>query len=183
VSKNSLAMAYRSADDLELAAKTYRESLSIREQLVKDHPENTSYRRVLLITYGHLGDALGPAASDGLGQLPESVEAFEKAAEIAAWISQHDPADRKSRFHVAVAQMRAALSLLDEPNGATDALRALTKAELLLARLAEEDPANERYRLYSLDLDCDIGRAFMALGRDRDAIGRLERARSQRDHY
>jgi serine/threonine protein kinase/tetratricopeptide (TPR) repeat protein len=178
-SKNSLAMAYRPAGDLELAAKTYRESLTIRQRLVEEHPENTSYRRLLLITYGHLGDVLGPPESNGLGQLPESVEAYEKAAEIAEWMSQHDPSDRKSWFDLAVANMRIAPSLLDEPNGATGALRALTKAELLLARLTEADPSNQRYRFYAVDLDCLMGRTLMALGRDGEAIRRLERARSQ----
>ena len=179
LSKNSLAAAYRSAGDLELAAQTYREGLSVREQLVKDHPENTSYRRLLLITYGHLGDALGPPEANGLGQLPESVRAFEKAASIAAWISQRDPADRKSWFDLAAAQMRTAASLLEEPNGAVEALGLLTKEELLLTRLANEDPSNQRYRMYALMLDCHMGKALMALGRNREAARRLERARSE----
>jgi tetratricopeptide (TPR) repeat protein len=178
VSKNSLASAYRAAGDPELAAQTYRESLAIREQLVTEHPENTSYRRLLLITYGHLGDALGPPDTNGLGQLPESVKAFEKAASIAAWISQHDPSDRKAWFDLIAAQMRAAASLLEEPAGAAEALDLLAHAEVLLTRLIHEDPLNQRYRLYALTLEGHRGKALMALRRDAEAVRWLERTRS-----
>lgn len=179
LSKNALGSAYRSAGNLELAARTYRESLAIREQLVKEHPENTSYRRLLLLTYGHLGDTLGPPTANGLSQLPESVEAFKKAGAIAAWISERDPADRKSWFDLAAARMRTSASLLEEPNGASEALGLLIKEELLLARLTKEDPSNQRYRLYALMLDCLMGKALIALGRTAEAARRLERTRSE----
>jgi serine/threonine protein kinase len=179
LSKNSLASAYRASGNLELAAQTYREALAIRERLVKEHPENTSYRRLLLITYGHLGDALGPLTANGLGQLPESVEAFKKAGAIAAWISERDPADRKSWFDLALAQMRTAASLLEEPGGAAEALRLLTKEGSILSRLMKDDPSNRRYGMYAFILDCHMGKALMALGRDAEASQRLERARSE----
>jgi serine/threonine protein kinase len=178
LSKNALASAYRAAGEVELSARTYRESLSIREQLVKDHPENTSYRRLLLITYGHLGDALGPPEANGLGQLGESVTAFEKATEIASWISERDPADRKAWFDLVAAEMRTAASLLEEPQGAGEALRFLMKAEVPLTRLLNEDPSNQRFRMYALILDCHQGKALMLLGRYAEATRRLEKARS-----
>jgi eukaryotic-like serine/threonine-protein kinase len=179
VSKNSLASAYRASGDLELAAQTYREGLAIRARMVDQHPENTSYRRLLLIAYGHLGDTLGPASANGLGQLPESVEAFKKAGAIAAWISERDPADRKAWFDLAVARMRTAASLLEEPGGAAEALNLLNDAGSLLARLIKEDPSNQRYRMYALILDCHMGKALMALGRGAEASRRLEGARSE----
>ncbi len=179
LSKNSLASAYRASGSLELAAQTYREGLVIRERLVNEHPENTSYRRLLLITYGHLGDTLGPPTANGLGQLPESVEAFKKAGAIAAWISERDPADRKSWFDLAVAQARTAASLLEEPGGAAEALGLLTKEESILTRLTKEDPSNQLYQMYVLILDCHMGKALMTLGRDAEAGRRLERARSE----
>ena len=153
-------------------------SLAIREQLVTEHPENTSYRRLLLLTYGHLGDALGPPETNGLGQLPESVQAFEKAASIAAWISQRDPADRKAWFDLIAAQMRAAASLLEEPAGAAEALDLLAHAEVLLTRLIHEDPSNQRYRMYAITLEGHKGKALVALGRDAEAVRWLERTRS-----
>ena len=178
LSQNSLASAYRSAGDLELSARTYRASLQIREQLVRDHPEVTTYRRQLLITYGHLGDTLGPLEANGLGQLPESVEAFEKAAGIAGWILQHDPQDRMASFDLVAADLRTAASLLEEPDGAAKALACLTREEPRLAALIKEDPSSQRYRFYALVLDCHMGKALAALHRDGEAVRRLERARA-----
>ncbi|HTR38643.1 MAG TPA: tetratricopeptide repeat protein [Bryobacteraceae bacterium] len=178
LSQNSLASAYRASGDLELSVQTYRESLKVRERLAQDFPENMNYRRLLLITYGHLGDALGPPEANGLGRLDESVQAFEKAAALAESISQRDPADRKSLFDLVAAHMRTADSLLVEPDGAREALPHLTKAELILSRLVKEDPSNQRYRYYALALDNAMGKALAALGRNAPAVRRLERVRS-----
>ncbi|MGH9666079.1 MAG: tetratricopeptide repeat protein, partial [Bryobacteraceae bacterium] len=176
VSQNSLASAYRASGELERSAETYRGALAIRERLVKEHPDNAGYRRLLLITYGHLGDALGPARANGLNRLPESVDAFNRAAEIAQWISARDPQDRKSWLDLAIAELRGASSLLEEPDGAAAAVAALRKAEPLLLRLTKDDPSNERDRLYLLVLDCQMGKALAAQGRDVEAARRVERA-------
>jgi tetratricopeptide (TPR) repeat protein len=142
---------------------------------VRDYPDNVDYRRLLLITYGHLGDAYGPAEAAGLGRLPESVNAFQQAADIAEWISQRDPQDRKARFDLVVARMRIAASLLEEPDGARQALDLLTKAQPMIARLVQDDPTNQRFRLYATLLDCHMGKALAALGRDDEAAARLEK--------
>jgi tetratricopeptide (TPR) repeat protein len=113
-----------------------------------------------------------------LGQLGESVTAFEKATEIASWISERDPADRKAWFDLVAAEMRTAASLLEEPQGAGEALRFLMKAEVPLTRLLNEDPSNQRFRMYALILDCHQGKALMLLGRYAEATRRLEKARS-----
>ena len=178
LSHNSLASAYRASGDPQRSADTYRAALEIREQLVRDHPENAEYRRLLLITYGHLGDALGPPEAMGLGQLAASVDAFKKAAEIADWISQRDPQDRKSWFDLVAAHMRAAASLLEEPDGGREAQLHLAKSESLLALLTRDDPSNQRYRFYAFVLDCHMGKALAAVGKNQEAMGRLERARS-----
>ncbi len=178
LTQNGLASAYRASGDLERSAQTYRDSITIREQLVAGHPENVSYRHLLLLTYGHLGDALGLPETTGLGRLPESVEAFEKAAEIAGWIAQHDPADRSAAFDVVAANMRTAAVLLEEPDQVARALSHLTTVEPVLTRLIAADPSNQRNRLYALMLDGHMGKALLALGRYTQATHRLERARS-----
>ena len=177
VAKNGLGSAYLRSGKLELAAQTFRESLRIREQLVKEHPENVSYRRLMLLAYGHVGDALGPAERGGLGQIAESAAAFQRAAEIAQWISQRDPSDSTSVFDLAAADLRTASSLLDLRGEAAAALLYLSRGEAILSRLAKNDPANQRYRLYSLVLDCDSAKALYMLRRYPQAAARLERAR------
>ena len=164
LSENSLASAYRASGDLELSAQTYRAALKIREQLVRDHPENASLRRLLLITYGHLGDVLGPPASNGLGQLADSVEAFEKAAAIAESISQSDPHDRQASFDLATANMRAAASLLEEPDGAAKALIPLNKGEAILSRLMKDGPHQSAIPLLRADSGLRHGKGSGGIG-------------------
>jgi len=177
LSQSTLGIAYRSNGELELSAEAHRKAVAFRERLVSEHPENVVYRRLLLIAYGHLGDALGPPEGNALGQLTDSVDAYRKAAEIAEWISQRDPADHKSWFDIVAARMRIAAAQLEEPDGASQALESLTKSESLLGKLIHDDPANQRFHFYAFMLDCQMGKALMALGRDAEAIRRLERAR------
>ncbi len=179
LAENGLASAYRASGDLERSAQTYRESIVIREQLVAEHPENVAYRHLLLLSYGHLGDALGLPETGGLGRLPESIEAFEKAAEIAGWIAQHDPSDRSAAFDLVAANMRTAAVLLEKPDQATLALSHLATVEPILTRLLAADPSNQRNRLYALMLDVHTGKALLTLGRYTEAAQRLERARSE----
>jgi eukaryotic-like serine/threonine-protein kinase len=177
--ETGLGVAYLARGDPESAVRIYRAALTIRERLVKEHPDNSAYRRLLLLLYGHLGDALGPARISGLGRLPESVESFEKAAALAEQMSTRDPSDKTAAFDVAVAHMRTASSLLSEPGGAVRALPHLVREEVILIRLVKEDPKNQRYGLYALVLDCNMGKALAALGRAEEAKVRLRRARTE----
>jgi hypothetical protein len=111
------------------------------------------------------------------------VQAFEKAAEIAEWLSQSDPNDRKSWFDLVAAHMRTAASLLEEPNEAPRALVYIEKEEPYLARLANGDPSNQRYRLFQLVRECHTGKAMAALGREREAAARFERALAMVDGF
>lgn len=178
LAQTGLAVAYRASGNLELAAQAHRDSLAIREQLVAEHPDNVSYRRLLLLGYGHLGDALGLPENNGLGRLPESVDAFQKATAIAEWIAQHDPSDRNAPFNLIVANMRTASALLEEGDAAAEALTHLTKVEPLLSRLLNADPSNQRDHMYALILDYQMGKALSMLGRYTEADRSLERARS-----
>ena len=104
--------------------------------------------------------------------------AFEKAGQIAEWISQRDASDTTAAFDVAAAHTRTASSLIELPDAAA-ALAHLSRAESILSRLAKGDPANQRYRLYALGVDYDSGRALSMLGRAAEASARLERARAE----
>ncbi len=178
VAQNSLASAYRVSGDLNRSAETYRAALESRQRLVTQYPDNASYRRSLLLTYGHLGDALGLPESNGLGLLPEAVKQYEKAAEIAGWIVQRDPSDRVARFDLAVAHSRTASCLLEEPNGAAEALSHLSRAESIFSILLKEDPSNQRPRLQAFFVNSYAAKGLIALGRDAEAERRLERVRS-----
>jgi tetratricopeptide (TPR) repeat protein len=134
-----------------------------------EQPGNKAIRRNLMVGYGHLGDALGPARTGGLGDIPAAASALRKAVEIAKWLGASDPADRTARFDLANAQYRLGAALLEQGDHAADAYRELKDAQDLLAALEKQDPPNLRYRFATLYVTRKVGEALAALGRDAEA--------------
>ena len=176
--EGTLGTAYRAAGDLESAARVFGEAVELREQLVRERPGNAVYRRDLLIGYGHIGDMLGLPRSGGLGDLPRAEAALRKAAEIAAWLRQSDPADRTARYDLANAKYRLGTILLARDGGAEAALREFDEARELLAGLMKGDAANLRYLFVDLYVARKQGEALEALGRDAEAARRFQEVRS-----
>jgi serine/threonine protein kinase len=174
----TLGNAYKATGDSTQAEQVYRGALAIRERLVNQDPNNTSYRRTLLLAYGHLGDALGLPETRGLGRLPEAVEAYERAGEIAESMVRLDPANHVAPFDRAVALNRSAACLLEMPNSAERALADLSQSRGIIANLMEKDPSSERFRIQMLVIDALSGKGLIAVGRLTDASRRLERVRS-----
>ena len=174
----SLGNAYRSTGDWVQAEQVYRGALAIRERLVTQYPNNTSYQRTLLLAYGHLGDALGPPETRGLGRLSEAVEAFDKAGGIAQSMVRLDPANHVAPFDWAVALNRSASCLLEMPNGAQRALAELSQSSDIIASLMKTDPSSQRFRIQMLANDSLSGKGLIAVGRLTEASRRLERVRS-----
>jgi eukaryotic-like serine/threonine-protein kinase len=177
-SEVNLARAFRANGDLIQAEKIYRDALTIRQRLVEQNPNQTSYRRSLLLVYGHLGDLLGLPETHGMGNMPEAVETFDKAAAIAESMVREDPADRVAQYDQAAALARSSACLLEMPDGGSRALAHLSQAEVILSNLEKLDPANQRYQLFSLSIESLMGKGLLAAGHYTEAARRLERVRS-----
>jgi tetratricopeptide (TPR) repeat protein len=171
--QSTLGSAYRATGELELSAQSYREMVKLREQLVREQPGNTGYRRNLMVGYGHLSDALGPPRSNGLGDLDGAADALRKAADIARWLCRSDPADRKARFDLASAQSRLGVVLLAQSGRLGDALAALEESEKIFADVQKQDPANGRYRFAAIYAVRKTGEAMAAARRWGEATRRL----------
>jgi tetratricopeptide (TPR) repeat protein len=177
--QTSLATAYVSKGQIEAAAQAHREAVAMREQLVREEPENVTYRRELMMSYGRLADLLGSRMGENLGDFAGAAQALQQATEIADWLVQHDSADRNARYDLASVRMRAGLLLLRELGQPDRAAALLEQAQALLATLEKEDPGNQLYRYNFLVLDYGIGQALAELGRNQGAAQRLERARRE----
>jgi tetratricopeptide (TPR) repeat protein len=174
----NLAGAFRATGDLLQAEENYRAALLIRQRLADENPNQTNYRRDLLLVYGHLGDTLAPPELLGMGRLPEAVDAYDRAATIAESMARQDPSDRVAQFDEAAALARSSTCLLEMPDGGPRALKLLNQAESLLNDLEKQDPSNQRYQLFSLSIDSLMGKGLLAAGRYADAVRRLEHVRS-----
>jgi len=174
----SLGLASKASGDFTRAEQSYRSALAIRQQLVEQNPNNTGYQRSLLMAYGHIGDLLGLPENRGLDRLPEAVEAFDKAGEIAESMVRLDPANRVALADRATALSRSATCLVEMPNGAERALTNLSQARDILTNLLKADPSNQQLGLRMLAIDGLSGKGLIAVGRLNEATYSLERVRA-----
>jgi tetratricopeptide (TPR) repeat protein len=174
----SLGLVYKSSGDFTRAEQSFRSALAIRQRLVEQNPNNTGYQRSLLIAYGHIGDLLGLPENRGLDRLPEAVEAFDKAGEIAESMVRLDPANRVAQADRATALNRSAACLLEMPDGAPRALANLSRAKDVVTNLSKTDPSNQQFSLQMLAIDGLSGKGLIAVGRLTEAAYALERARA-----
>jgi hypothetical protein len=177
VAQSTIGESWRATEHPENAVLSFREAIASREQLVLKRPQNTNYRRDLMISYGHLSDALGPPRNIGLGDLEGASQALAKATEIARWLIEQDPSDRTARNDLANVQSRAGDVLLLQPARIREALQRLEESETLLEGLVREDPANERARSLLLYVQRRDAEALELLGRDAEAARKLAAVR------
>jgi tetratricopeptide (TPR) repeat protein len=174
-----LGIALQNTGRLDEAMESYRASIRAREELVAKVPDNAGYRRTLLISYGHLGDGLAALKGANLGDIAGGVSAFEKAAALADWARQKDPADRRAQFDFAAATQRLGSVEAMEPPRRASALRHLEEADRVTRRLVAEDPQSNRYLGLAVLLDFGIGDLLDTTGRSDEAARRVTTARDE----
>jgi tetratricopeptide (TPR) repeat protein len=175
---SSVGRAHLTAMQLEEAVACFREAIAIREQVVREQPQNAVYQRDLMIGYGTLGDILGSMTGMNLGDTTGATAAFHKAFEIAQWLTEKDPADRKARFDLFSASHRLGVLMAEDPEQAAAGMRRLEDAERIIAPLMAEDPKNARFVYHATFVERKIGEALVRTGRERDGARRLEHAAS-----
>lgn len=126
-----------------------------------------------MISYAHLGEALGPARGSGLDDLNGALQPFGKAVEIARAMVRQDPADRTARSDLANALYHAGDAMLVQPARARAALAALQESEREFSDLLKEDHDNERWRYTQMFVQRKIALALEALGRNAEAVRKL----------
>lgn len=186
--RDALSSAYtavgqtrHSTGHLEESADDHRAAIAIREQLVREDPDNAQYRRNLLIGYGHLGDVLGYRAGDNLADAEGAIAAFYKAVEIATWLRDRDPADRRAAYDLVNARVRLGTVLADA--GLAEAgLKEFEEAARLSAPLLQQNPTSDLYRYLTVLIDRRLGDTFVALHRTEAAARAYERARTAAIH-
>ena len=182
-SRNALAVAHSTLGafqlrrrQLEDAAASFRQSVAIREQVVRADPENINFQRDLMIGYGQLGDVLGFRAGSSLGDAKGAADAFAKASAIAESLSKRDPNDRRAQADVAQVRLRLSTMLLDVPGKLSEADAAISSTIDYTSALVREDPNNYRMRYNRAFLLLRSGRAAEALGRMQNAARQYELA-------
>lgn len=174
--QTSLARAYLSDGRIEAAAQADREAVALMEQLLREDPENVSYRRQLMMSYSRLADVLGSRMGENLGDFRRAEQALKSSADVAVWLTRRDSADRSAWFDLAGIKLRSGLLLLRDLHQPARALTLLGEAAEILTDLQKQDPGNAIYPYNLLVVDYGAGEALADLGRTGEAASRLERA-------
>mgnify|MGYP003694243767 CR=1 FL=1 len=183
--RNDLGLAYATLGQifqrtlrLRDAADLYRRALDIREGLVNENPDNTTYRHNLLVNYGNLGDVLASQPWQNLGDTSGAIAVLEKAAALAELSRRTDPADRGASFDFVNAKCRLGLAMTEDPARLDAALANYAEAARLTKELRAQDPKRYAYAQFDGLLEWRSGQTLLLLGRSDAAAKRFEAAQT-----
>ncbi|MFN7932008.1 MAG: serine/threonine-protein kinase [Bryobacteraceae bacterium] len=175
IAQRASANAALAAGDLEEAAVILRESVELRERLVKAKPTDTELRRTLIVGYGHWSDVLGGRTGENLGDLATAARAMEAALIHTSWLRENNAADRRAIFDDLSVRLRLGGLRLDAGQPQT-AIGELERASKDLKILQLQEPGNHRYRITQAFILRRIGEAVAAFQRFPEAIRSLDEA-------
>jgi len=160
------------AGRLREALEAQRQSVRTMERLVAAHPTSATFRRELMVKYGHVGDLLGNPNLPNLGDRPGAAEAYRRMTDLARGLREADPVDQRAITDYAVSLTRAAAVIPD-----SEALRRagmLRESLRWQAEAARVDPKNASNRADMVFNYYFLGEALLTAG-DRPAADRAYR--------
>jgi serine/threonine protein kinase len=168
IALSSAANAQKSFGSLEKAAEDYRESIRIREELMRSQPPDGETHRGLFVAYGNYATILGIPWSPNLGRLAEAREMAAKCVALARE-SAADPQDQTARFDLAMALGKQGM-IDPAPGRVEDSLAHLREALPLMEAAARNNSDSAFYATqFALQLEYQ-GHRLEALGREQQAI-------------
>jgi len=159
--------------DLDSTAEYYLATIRIREQLVKDHPDDAVYREVLMLAYEHYADLMGGTFTTGLGKWDQAKIYYKKAQPFAE-AAMRDPTNTAGAVGFAALLMRSARV---DGSGAelAESLRNLRRAAGIFENVSATGggPINDRARARA---HIQIGRCLIGLAKPQEAVSEFTRA-------
>jgi serine/threonine protein kinase len=158
----------RSLGELEKAGDNYRQSIEIREELLRNQPDDSALQRGLLVAYGTYATLLGVPWSPNLNRPAEARIYGAKAVSLARKLASADPENATARRDLAISLSR--LAMIDPAaDGVTASLSGLEEAQRLLAPIAA---ANAK----SAEMANQLAAILEYKGHRLETLGRTEEA-------
>lgn len=151
----------------------YRESIRLREHLVRDHPNDLFYRRYLKLAYEHYAALYSTPNRPNLGR-PEIARLYYKKAQPMEEAEFADPQNSLARFDYA-GFLYTAAAVDVPPEGLAESLATLRKAAAIFESEARAQPGMHRYQQAMADVSLSIGKRLFELGRYREATAEYTR--------
>ena len=163
------AGAYRSLGELQKSADYYRQSIAIRENLLKRDPSSPSIRRSLMIVYGNYEMLLGGPQGANLEKPAEAHSYGEKSVALARLEVASDANDATARHDLSTSLSRLG-ALEPEPDGIQDSFAQLEEARRLLEPIVLANPkSSESANQLAFVLEHE-GHRLETLGRNPEAL-------------
>jgi eukaryotic-like serine/threonine-protein kinase len=159
----------------EAAVDHYRKSMQIREELVKEHPADGIYRRVLMLAYMHFAGLEGSPLVPNLGQTAVSREYYKKAQPLVEELAE-DPDNSLAAGDYATFLMRSA-ALEVGPNGLAESLATLRRSVTLFQPL-QTSGGRDVYQPLEATAHLYMGHRLLDLGRRGEAMQEYQKAAS-----
>jgi tetratricopeptide (TPR) repeat protein len=166
-----LASALMLAGELDESAEAYRQSIEMREELLRGDPHNTGLQRGLIVANGNYARVLGVPWFQNLGRFSEARVAGQKAVAMARAMVAADPTDANARFDLSMSLSRLG-SIEPEPEGVTASLSALQEAIALMEPVLKSNPK-------TMTIASQIAVACDSAGHRLESLGRMEEAAKQ----
>jgi tetratricopeptide (TPR) repeat protein len=146
------------------ALKSYRESLAIRERLIKADPDRTDCQHPLAVSYQRIGDVLLAQSNR-----PEALKSYRDSFGIMDRLAKVDPNSTKAQRELSVSYLKIG-DALNAQGSFGEALQSYRNCLTIAERLARADPGNtaaQRDLLVSYD---SLGDALKAQGNLGEAL-------------
>jgi len=147
--QNTTATAHaRYANALGIKGKTaeaeenFRQAVTIREGLVKQHPLNRNYRHGLMNLYAYIGMSTANELRENYDE-DASLANYRRALSVAEDIQHRDPKDATARYDVAV--MAALTGGMLSSIAPLEGVQLYKRAIAILSELSAADPSNRDY--------------------------------------
>lgn len=138
--------ALHNVGELSATLNHYRKCMELREQLIRMSPNDVTYKRELLLAYGHIAGVLGGPSLSNLGRFEEARGYYEKSAQVAEEIHTADPEDKTAQFDLASALLRLG-NIRTRPERLAGSLQVLRRSASLMEQLVKTAPESVRFRV------------------------------------
>ncbi len=159
---------YIGMDDLEQSAELYRQSIEMREELLRMDPHYAGLQRNLIVANGNYAVVLGSPWSTNLGRFADARAAAARAVTLARAMVASDPQDANARYDLAMSLSRWG-SIASQPDAAAASLASLQEAIGLMEKSGPKSNA----------VSDQLAVAHEFAGHRLESLGRTEEAAAQ----
>ncbi|MCC6538123.1 MAG: serine/threonine protein kinase [Bryobacterales bacterium] len=165
-SEAAVGMTLARLGNLSEAMPLYRRAVARNEQLLVAQPASVGARRILMISYSHLGDTLGHPDLPNLGDPVGAEAVYAKMAELGRTLYENDAKDARAASDYAIALMRWA-AVTPAPDLREERLQ---RSLGLIRGLLAAKPDNLTLIMYEAMVEQQMGTLRESAGRPGEAL-------------